>query len=147
MQLGMVGLGRMGANMVRRLMRGGHDCVVYDMNRENVEKMTGEGATGAKTLEEFVKRLTKPRAAWMMVPAGEATEQTVLTLGQHMESADIIIDGGNSYFKDDVRRAVMLKKRGLHYVDVGTSGGIWGMGDGGGCPGLRRGTVDHHGLD
>ncbi len=127
MQLGMVGLGRMGANMVRRLMRGGHACVVYDMNRENVEKMMGEGATGAKTLDEFVKRLTKPRAAWMMVPAGEATEQTVLTLARHMESGDIIIDGGNSYFKDDVRRATMLKERGIHYVDVGTSGGIWGM--------------------
>ncbi len=127
MQLGMVGLGRMGANMVRRLMKGGHACVVYDRNPESVEKLAGEGATGTKTLDEFVKRLTPPRAAWVMVPAGEATEQTVLALAERMKPGDIIIDGGNSYYKDDVRRAKGLRQKGIHYVDVGTSGGIWGV--------------------
>ncbi len=127
MQLGMVGLGRMGANMVRRLMKGGHACVVYDRNAESVERLAGEGATGAKTLDEIAGKLKKPRAVWVMVPAGEATEQTVLALAERMEPGDIIIDGGNSYFKDDVRRAAMLKARGIHYVDVGTSGGIWGV--------------------
>jgi 6-phosphogluconate dehydrogenase len=127
MQLGMVGLGRMGANMVRRLMKGGHTCVVYSRSPESVEKLAGEGATGAKTLEEFVAKLKKPRTAWIMVPAGEATEQTVMALAQRMEAGDAIIDGGNSYYKDDVRRAATLKKQGLYYVDVGTSGGIWGV--------------------
>src|SRR3990172_643771 len=127
MQLGMVGLGRMGANMVRRLMKGGHACVVYSRSPESVEKLAGEGAAGAKTLDEFVAKLKKPRAAWIMVPAGEATEQTVAALAQRMEADDVIIDGGNSYYKDDVRRAATLKKQGLHYVDVGTSGGIWGV--------------------
>ncbi len=127
MQLGMVGLGRMGANMVRRLMKGGHACVVYDRDPKSVEKLAGEGATGAKTLEDFVAKLTKPRAAWVMVPAGDATEQTVRALAERMEPGDAIIDGGNSYYKDDVRRARMLKERGIHYVDVGTSGGIWGV--------------------
>lgn len=127
MQLGMVGLGRMGANMVRRLMKGGHACVVYDRNPESVEKLAGEGATGTKTLDEFVKRLSPPRAAWVMVPAGEATEQTVLAVAERMTPGDIIIDGGNSYYKDDVRRAKGLGQKGIHYVDVGTSGGIWGV--------------------
>ncbi len=127
MQLGMVGLGRMGANMVRRLMKGGHACVVYDRDPESVEQLAGEGATGAKTLDEFVAKLKKPRMAWVMVPAGEATEQTILALAQRMEPGDVVIDGGNSYFKDDVRRAAMLKARGMHYVDVGTSGGVWGV--------------------
>ena len=127
MQLGMVGLGRMGANMVRRLMRGGHQCVVYDRNPKNVDQLASEGATGATSLDEFVGKLTKPRAAWIMVPAGDPTEQTVVALGERIEVGDIIIDGGNSYFKDDVRRAKGLRSKGIHYVDVGTSGGVWGL--------------------
>ena len=127
MQLGMIGLGRMGANMVRRLMKGGHQCVVFDLNPDNVKKLASEGATGASSMEDFVKKLNKPRAAWVMVPAGEATERTVLKLAGLMESGDTIIDGGNSYYKDDIRRSKILKERGLHYLDVGTSGGVWGM--------------------
>ncbi|MBI3796693.1 MAG: decarboxylating 6-phosphogluconate dehydrogenase [Deltaproteobacteria bacterium] len=126
MQLGMIGLGRMGANIVRRLLRGGHTCVVSDLNAENVKRLTGEGASGSTSLDEFVQQLQKPRAAWVMVPAGEPTEQTVQALAQRMETGDIIIDGGNSYFKDDVRRSRSLQGKGIHYVDVGTSGGIWG---------------------
>ncbi len=127
MQLGMVGLGRMGANMVRRLMAGKHDCVVFDLSPENVKALAGEGAAGAASMDDFVGKLTKPRAAWVMVPAGDPTEKTVLSLAERMESGDIIIDGGNSYFKDDIRRASVLRKKGIHYVDVGTSGGIWGV--------------------
>ncbi|HHT9146144.1 MAG TPA: phosphogluconate dehydrogenase (NAD(+)-dependent, decarboxylating) [Candidatus Wunengus sp. YC61] len=127
MQLGMIGLGRMGANMVRRLMRGGHQCVVFTRNPENVRLLAGEGAIGATSLDDFVNKLSKPRAAWVMVPAGDPTEQTVLALAERMETGDIIIDGGNSYYKDDVRRAKVLKEKGIHYVDVGTSGGVWGL--------------------
>ena len=127
MQLGMIGLGRMGANMVRRLMRGGHQCVVFDLNPENVAQLTKEGAAGAASLDEFVKKLTKPRTIWVMVPAGEPTEKTVMGLAQKMEAGDAIIDGGNSYFKDDVRRAAEMRKKGIHYLDVGTSGGVWGV--------------------
>ena len=127
MQLGMIGLGRMGGNMVRRLMKGGHQCVVFDLNPENVKGLVAEGATGAATMEEFVQKLTKPRAAWVMVPAGDATETTVMKLAGLMESGDTIIDGGNSYFKDDIRRSKVLKDKGIHYVDVGTSGGVWGI--------------------
>ncbi len=127
MQLGMVGLGRMGANMVRRLMAGGHQCVVFDLNPENVAQLAKEGAAGAATLEEFVTKLTKPRAAWVMVPAGTPTEKTVMALADKMERGDIIIDGGNSYFKDDVRRGKVLKEKGILYLDVGTSGGVWGI--------------------
>src|SRR3990167_1736202 len=127
MQLGMIGLGRMGANMVRRLMRGGHQCVVFTRNPDNVRLLAGEGAIGATSLDDFVNKLSKPRAAWVMVPAGDPTEQTVLALAERMETGDIIIDGGNSYYKDDVRRAKALKTRGIHYVDVGTSGGVWGL--------------------
>jgi 6-phosphogluconate dehydrogenase len=127
MQLGMIGLGRMGGNMVRRLMRGGHECVVFDLNPENVKQFASEGATGAASLEEFVNCLRKPRAVWVMVPAGDPTEQTVTGLARQMEAGDRIIDGGNSYFKDDVRRARALKERGIYYLDVGTSGGIWGV--------------------
>ncbi|MEK6569154.1 MAG: phosphogluconate dehydrogenase (NAD(+)-dependent, decarboxylating), partial [candidate division NC10 bacterium] len=127
MQLGMIGLGRMGANMVRRLLRGGHSCVVFDLSADNVSRLASEGATGAISLDEFARTLTRPRAAWVMVPAGNPTEQTVMALAQRMEEGDIIIDGGNSYFKDDVRRAKTLKERGILYVDVGTSGGIWGI--------------------
>jgi 6-phosphogluconate dehydrogenase len=117
----------MGANMVRRLLRGGHSCVVFDLSADNVHRLASEGATGATSLDEFVRTLTKPRAAWVMVPAGNPTEQTVMTLADRMQAGDIIIDGGNSYFKDDVRRAKTLKERGILYVDVGTSGGIWGV--------------------
>jgi 6-phosphogluconate dehydrogenase len=123
----MIGLGRMGANMARRLMRAGHQCVVFDMNHPSVDELVKEGATGAASLDDLVAKLTKPRAAWVMVPSGDPTEQTVQALGARMESGDVVIDGGNSYFKDDVRRAADLKKKGVHYVDVGTSGGVWGL--------------------
>ncbi len=127
MQLGMIGLGRMGGNMVRRLMKHGHDCVAFDLNAENVRQLAAEGATGAASLDDFVNKLKPPRAAWVMVPAGAPTENTVLALAERMAAGDIIIDGGNSYYKDDVRRAGQLQQRGIHYVDVGTSGGIWGV--------------------
>jgi len=126
MQLGMIGLGRMGGNMVRRLMRGGHECFVFDLNVENVKQMESEGATGARTIEDLVEKMQKPRAVWIMVPAGEPTEKLVDRLSKFMSGGDIIIDGGNSHFKDDVRRAKTLDEKGIHYVDVGTSGGIWG---------------------
>ncbi len=126
MQLGMIGLGRMGANIVRRLLRGGHSCVVYDVNADSIDALAGEGATGAHTLEEFARKLEKPRAAWVMVPAG-VTEQTIEQLTQHLEPGDIIIDGGNSYYRDDVDRAAALQGRGFHLVDCGTSGGVWGL--------------------
>src|SRR2546425_4998161 len=105
MQLGMIGLGRMGANMVRRLMRGGHECVVFDLSAENVKQLAGEGATGSDSLDDFIAKLSKPRAVWIMVPAGEPTEKTVNDLAARLDAGDIIIDGGNSYFKDDERRA------------------------------------------
>ena len=121
MQLGMVGLGRMGANMVRRLMRGGHQCVVTDLNPANVAALEKEGAKGAASLGDLVKNLAKPRAVWIMVPAGGPTEKTVEQLAQLLEPGDAIIDGGNSYFKDDVRRSKSLEPKGIHYLDVGTS--------------------------
>jgi 6-phosphogluconate dehydrogenase len=127
MQLGMVGLGRMGANMTRRLMRGGHQLVVSDLSADTVNQLAGEGAGGSSSLEDLIGKLKPPRAAWVMVPAGGPTEQTVQKLAQHMQAGDAIIDGGNSYFKDDVRRAGQLKSKGIHYVDVGTSGGVWGI--------------------
>ncbi len=127
MQLGMVGLGRMGANMVRRLMRGGHECVVTDLNPANVAALEKEGAKGAATLAELVGKLDKPRAIWIMVPAGGPTEKTVEQLAQVLEAGDTIIDGGNSYFKDDVRRSKSLEPKNVHYLDVGTSGGVWGL--------------------
>jgi len=127
MQLGMIGLGRMGGNMVRRLMRGGHKCVVFDLNPDNIKNLASEGASGATSMEDFVTKLAKPRAVWVMVPAGAATESTVMKLAGLMEPGDTIIDGGNSYFKDDVRRSKVLKDHGLHYLDVGTSGGVWGI--------------------
>jgi 6-phosphogluconate dehydrogenase len=123
----MIGLGRMGSNMVRRLMRGGHQCVVSDLSPQNVAGLAKEGATGSSSLDDFAAKLTKPRAAWIMVPAGDPTEQTVNALAQRFEAGDAIIDGGNSYFKDDVRRARKLKEKGIHYLDVGTSGGVWGL--------------------
>jgi 6-phosphogluconate dehydrogenase len=126
-QLGMVGLGRMGANLVRRLMRDGHPCVVYDRNPATVQQLASEGATGTSSLDEFVSKLTKPRAAWAMVPAGEVTEDTINELAARMEPGDIIIDGGNSYYRDDIARAKRLAEHGLHLVDCGTSGGVWGL--------------------
>ena len=127
MQLGMIGLGRMGGNMVRRLMRAGHQCVVSDLSPQNVAELAKEGATGSASLDDFAAKLTKPRAAWIMVPAGDPTEQTVNALAQRFEAGDVIIDGGNSYFKDDVRRSRKVKEKGIHYLDVGTSGGVWGL--------------------
>ena len=126
MQLGMIGLGRMGGNMVRRLMRGGHECVVFDLSPDNVKALEADGAKGAGSLEDLVKKLDAPRAVWVMVPAGDATEKTVNTLAQFMSAGDIIIDGGNSNYKDDARRAKTLARSGIHYVDAGTSGGVWG---------------------
>jgi 6-phosphogluconate dehydrogenase len=143
MQLGMIGLGRMGANLVRRLMRGGHECVVYDVNPDAVKMLEAEGATGASSLAEFAAKLTVPRAAWVMVPAG-LTGATVSALAEHFEADDIVIDGGNSYYRDDVDRAAALAPRGIHYVDVGTSGGVFGL-DRGFCLmiGGEEGVVAH----
>jgi 6-phosphogluconate dehydrogenase len=127
MQLGMVGLGKMGANMTRRLVRGGHQLVVSDLSADAVKQLVGEGAVGSTSLEDLVGKLKAPRAAWIMVPAGDPTEKTVQALAKLMQAGDTIIDGGNSMFKDDVRRAKMLQDKGIHYVDVGTSGGVWGI--------------------
>jgi 6-phosphogluconate dehydrogenase len=127
MQLGMVGLGRMGANMTRRLMRGGHQLVVSDLSADAVKGLAGEGATGSSSLEDLVAKLKAPRAIWIMVPSGKPTEQTVQKLAEHLQAGDAIIDGGNSYFKDDVRRSEELRPKGIHYLDVGTSGGVWGL--------------------
>jgi|SRR5579863_3853854 len=123
----MAGLGKMGANMVRRLLRGGHQCVAYARRAQSVQPLVSDGASGTTSLAEFVSKLTKPRTAWVMVPAGDATELVVTTLADLMEPGDTIIDGGNSYFKDDVRRAKAVKAKGIHYLDVGTSGGVWGI--------------------
>jgi 6-phosphogluconate dehydrogenase len=127
MQLGMVGLGRMGANMTRRLMRGGHTLVVSDLSADAVKGLAGEGATASSSLEDLVGKLGAPRAAWIMVPSGDPTEKSVQSLLARMQPGDTIIDGGNSYFKDDVRRSKMCAEKGVHYVDVGTSGGVWGL--------------------
>jgi 6-phosphogluconate dehydrogenase len=126
MQLGMIGLGRMGANLVRRLMRDGHDCVVYDVNADVVGQLEGEGATGATALEEFVNKLQKPRSIWIMVPAGYV-QDTLDKLVDLVDSDDILIDGGNSYYRDDIIRSQQLSEKGIHYVDVGTSGGVFGL--------------------
>jgi 6-phosphogluconate dehydrogenase len=127
MQLGMVGLGRMGANMVRRLMRDGHECVVYNRNPGPVKTLESEGAIGTSDLDDFVAKLSKPRAAWAMVPAGEVTESVVNALADRMEAGDTIIDGGNSYYHDDIRRAAKFGEKGLDYLDCGTSGGVFGL--------------------
>ena len=127
MQIGMVGLGRMGSNMVRRLMKGGHTCVVYDRSPEAVKALEQEGAQGASSLEDLTKKLTGPRAVWVMVPAGGPTESTVQSLAALLSAGDAIIDGGNSFYKDDVRRSQEVFKKGIHYLDAGTSGGVWGL--------------------
>jgi 6-phosphogluconate dehydrogenase len=127
MQLGMVGLGRMGANIVRRLMRDGHSCVVYDVNQKAVESLVADGASGSSSLAEFVDKLSRPRAIWIMVPAGDITGKTIADVADHLDPGDIIIDGGNSYYRDDIRRAQDLRERQIHFVDCGTSGGIFGL--------------------
>src|SRR5712664_3740030 len=126
MQLGMIGLGRMGANMVRRLQKNGHKCVVYDRSAESVKQLEGEGATGATSLDDFVKKLQKPRAVWLMVPAA-VVDASLHDLVGKLEKDDVVIDGGNSYYIDDIRRAKELSSKGIHYCDVGTSGGVWGL--------------------
>jgi 6-phosphogluconate dehydrogenase len=127
MQLGMIGLGRMGGNIVRRLMRHGHSTVVYDKDAKAVAGLAADGAVGSATLEEFIAKLERPRTAWVMLPAGHITETTIDTIAGAMQEGDVIIDGGNTFWQDDVRRGKALKARGIHYVDVGTSGGVWGL--------------------
>jgi 6-phosphogluconate dehydrogenase len=143
MKLGMIGLGRMGANMVRRLQRAGHQCVAFDRNAESVRQVTVDGVTGAGSIDDLVKKLESPRAVWLMVPAA-VVDDTLHELSEKLERGDIIIDGGNSYYIDDIRRAKELAKTGLHYVDVGTSGGVWGL-DRGYCQmiGGEREIVEH----
>ena len=127
MQIAMIGLGRMGGNMARRLLRGGHRCVVFDRSPEAVAELAKEGAVGASSLADVVAKLEKPRTVWLMLPAGEITEGTIGALAVHLEAGDAVIDGGNSYYKDDVRRSGELAGKGIHYLDAGTSGGIWGL--------------------
>ncbi len=126
MQLGMVGLGRMGANMVRRLMKAGHECVVFDMSPKSVEELVKEKAVGSSSLKDFASKLTKPRAVWLMIPAA-VVDETIASIVPYLGASDILIDGGNSYYIDDIRRAKQLAPKGIHYVDVGTSGGVWGL--------------------
>src|ERR1700720_797720 len=126
MQLGMIGLGRMGANMVRRLLRGKHQCVVFNRSPKPVKELVQEGATGSDSLADFAKQLAKPRTIWLMVPAA-AVDQNIADLLPHLDADDILIDGGNSYYVDDIRRAKELAPKKIHYVDVGTSGGVWGL--------------------
>src|SRR5438105_668670 len=127
MQLGMIGLGRMGGNIVRRLIRGGHSCVVYDKSADAVRGLAGEGAAPSRDLADFVRQLEKPRAVWVMLPAGAITHATIVELSGLLEPGDILIDGGNSFFQDDVRHAEMLNAKRIRYLDVGTSGGVWGL--------------------
>jgi 6-phosphogluconate dehydrogenase len=126
MQIGMIGLGRMGSNMVKRLMKAGHQCVVYDLDEKHVEALSKEGAVGAKTVSDFVDKLSKPRAVWLMVPAA-VVDKTLEGLEGLLQSDDVVIDGGNSYYHDDLHRSARLKAKGIHYLDAGTSGGVWGM--------------------
>lgn len=140
MQIGLIGLGRMGGNMTRRLIAGGHDVVVWDRSAEAVQAFVRGGATSSSSLADLASRLIPPRAVWLMVPAGEATEQTVTALAEVLQQGDTIVDGGNTHFKDDVRRAATLATRGIHYLDVGTSGGVWGA-DRGYC--LMIGGPEH----
>ena len=144
MQLGVVGLGRMGGNIARRLLGNGHSCVVYDKSAEAVAELARKGATGSASLADLTAKLSAPRAVWLMLPAGKVTEEAVNELGSALQSGDIVIDGGNSFYKDDVRRAKALKGKGIDYVDVGTSGGIWGL-ERGYCLmiGGDKRTVDH----
>jgi 6-phosphogluconate dehydrogenase len=143
MQLGMIGLGRMGANMVRRILRGGHRCVVFDRSQTTVNDLVAEKATGSSSLQDFVAKLEKPRAIWLMVPAG-AVEETIAEIRPMLDPEDILIDGGNSYYVDDIRRAKALASQRIHYVDVGTSGGVWGL-ERGYCMmiGGEKGVVQH----
>lgn len=127
MQLGVIGLGRMGANIVRRLLRNKHECVVFNRTPEKVKQLASEGAIGASSLDDFVQKLDRPRAIWLMVPAGDPTEDMVMELAAKLDSGDILIDGGNSYYVDDIRRAKAIASKGIHYVDIGTSGGVWGL--------------------
>jgi len=127
LQIGMIGLGRMGGNMARRLLRAGHQCVGFDFSADNVNQLIADGGGGANSLEELVQKLTVPRAVWVMVPAGDPTEETVLKLGELLAPGDTIIDGGNSNFHDDARRSKILAEKGIQYMDVGTSGGVWGL--------------------
>src|SRR5512132_1762539 len=140
MQIGLIGLGRMGGNMTRRLLEGGHNVMVWDRSADAIQAAGRSGATGAASIGDLASRLTPPRAVWVMVPAGDATEQTVTALAEHLQPGDTIIDGGNTHFKDDVRRATALAPRGIHYLDVGTSGGVWGA-DRGYC--LMIGGPEH----
>jgi 6-phosphogluconate dehydrogenase len=145
LQIGVIGLGRMGAGIVRRLMRDGHSCVVFDANAKAAEALSHDGAQAVASLEDMVGALHgSPRAIWVMLPSGKITEETVAHLGGIMASGDIVIDGGNSYYKDDIRRAKMLREKGIHYVDVGTSGGVWGL-ERGYCMmvGGEKSAVDH----
>ena len=127
MQLGMVGLGRMGAGLVRRLMADGHTCVVYDVNPDAVAALVADGATGASSYADLAEKLDAPRAVWVMVPAGDITEAAVAAVAEHLEADDAIIDGGNSYYRDDIRRAALYRDKGIHYLDCGTSGGVFGL--------------------
>jgi 6-phosphogluconate dehydrogenase len=127
MQLGMVGLGRMGAGIVRRLIRDGHTCVGYDVSADAVAALAADGATGSSSLADFAAKLTPPRVAWVMVPAGDITDKTISALAEVLEPGDVIIDGGNSHYHDDIRRAAELREKGIHHVDCGTSGGVWGL--------------------
>ncbi len=145
MELGMIGLGRMGTNMVKRLQRAGHRCVVYDLHPDAVQALAKDGAVGTTSLEDFANKLKKPRAIWMMVPAA-AVDPTLKTLIPLLERDDIVIDGGNSYYHDDIRRAADLKAKGIHYVDVGTSGGVWGS-ERGYCLMIGGDDAVVHGLD
>jgi 6-phosphogluconate dehydrogenase len=144
MQLGMIGLGRMGGNIVRRLMQHGHSCVVYDKSEDAVRGLAGEGASPSKDLADFVKQLDPPRAVWVMLPAGAVTDATIGELASLLAAGDIVIDGGNSFFQDDIRHADMLKPKGIRFVDVGTSGGVWGL-ERGYCMmiGGEKSVVDH----
>ena len=144
MQIGMIGLGRMGGNIVRRLTRNGHQCVVFDQNPTAIKALVGEHVAGSADLKQLVGQLKKPRVVWLMLPAGRITEETVELLGGLLEPDDIIIDGGNSFYKDDIRRAKKLAQKGIRYVDCGTSGGVWGI-ERGYCLmiGGQKAAVDH----
>ena len=130
MELAMIGLGKMGANMATRLLQGGHQVVAYDLNEKNIRALEAEGAAGAGTLKEVAAKLSAPRVVWVMVPSGNPTEQTIINLVEVLSPGDIVIDGGNSNYRDTMRRGAMLKEKGLHFVDVGTSGGVWGLAEG-----------------